>query len=238
MSEQRIWEPFLTPRDRIVLGQSRRVERHMPGPSSRPALLLIDFYRAAFGSSPVDLPEALRDWPSSCGVAAWDTLPVVKRLLAAARRANFPVVYTTGIVESGIAGQHDHRAEPDPAHPEGWHSPAEIYEILPEIGPIPGDAVIRKKSSSAMWGTPLVGHLIQHKVDTLIICGESTSGCVRATVVDADSYRFNVLLVEDATFDRVQATHAMNLFDMDRKFAHVLSSDSVIEWMATVEPGS
>ena len=95
--------------------------------------------------------------------------------------------------------------------------------------------MVRKKSSSAIWGTPLVGHLIENKIDTLIVCGESTSGCVRATVVDLDAYRFTVLLVEDATFDRVQATHAMNLFDMDRKFARVLSSEKALEWMAGVD---
>jgi nicotinamidase-related amidase len=75
-------------------------------------------------------------------------------------------------------------------------------------------------------------------VDSLIICGESTSGCVRATVVDGRSYRFKVTVVEEAVFDRHQATHAINLFDMHEKYADVLGIDEVVAHLNTLRPAS
>jgi maleamate amidohydrolase len=97
------------------------------------------------------------------------------------------------------------------------------YDIIGEVAPIPGEVVLRKTTPSGFNGTPLLHHLNSLGVDTIIVAGESTSGCVRASVVDACSYRFRVIVVEDCVFDRHQATHAINLFDMHTKYADVLS---------------
>jgi nicotinamidase-related amidase len=86
-----------------------------------------------------------------------------------------------------------------------------------------GEVVLRKTTPSAFNGTPLVHHLVSLHIDTLIVAGESTSGCVRASVVDGCSYRFRMIVAEDCVFDRHQATHAINLFDMHTKYADVLS---------------
>jgi maleamate amidohydrolase len=99
------------------------------------------------------------------------------------------------------------------------------------VAPLPGETVIRKISSSAFWGTPLIGHLVSLGVDSLIVCGESTSGCVRATVNDAKQNCFNVVIVEDCVFDRHEATHAMNLFDMHRKIGDVLPASEVTAFL-------
>ena len=105
------------------------------------------------------------------------------------------------------------------------------YEIIPEVGPLPGETVIRKASPSAFWGTPLAGHLTFNEVDTVIMCGESTSGCVRASVVDSTTNRFRTIVVEECVFDRHEAAHAMNLFDMHQKYADVLPLAEVTRWL-------
>ena len=89
---------------------------------------------------------------------------------------------------------------------------------------------MRKSSPSAFWGTPLAGHLNYLGVDTLITCGESTSGCVRASVVDGCTYRYRMIVVEEGVFDRHEATHAINLFDMHQKYADVVSLAEVLEY--------
>ena len=105
------------------------------------------------------------------------------------------------------------------------------YDIIDELTPLPGEAVLRKSSPSAFWGTPLVGHLNFLGVDTLITCGESTSGCVRASVVDGSTYRYRMTVVEECVFDRHEATHAINLFDMNQKYADVLPLADVLEYL-------
>ena len=102
------------------------------------------------------------------------------------------------------------------------------YDIVDEVAPLPGEMVFRKAAPSGFFGTPLAPHLNYLRADTVLIAGESTSGCVRATVVDGHSYRFRMAVVEECVFDRHQATHALNLFDMDQKYADVLSIEEVL----------
>ena len=92
--------------------------------------------------------------------------------------------------------------------------------------------MLYKTAPSAFWGTPLTGHLTRLGIDTLITCGESTSGCVRASVVDGCTNRYRMIVVEECVFDRHQATHAINLFDMHQKYADVMSLADVLEWLA------
>src|SRR5205823_4644308 len=114
------------------------------------------------------------------------------------------------------------------------------YDIVPQVAPIEGEVVLRKSAPSAFNGTPLLAHLTYLGVDTLIVGGESTSGCVRASVVDGCSYRYKMIVVEECVFDRHQAPHAMNLFDMHQKYADVLSLAAVEAHLrrATVRNGS
>ena len=88
--------------------------------------------------------------------------------------------------------------------------------------------MIYKQRASAFYGTPITAHLTQLGVRTLIICGESTSGCVRASAVDAYSNGFHVVLVEECCFDRSLLSHKINLFDMHHKYADVLHIDEVV----------
>ncbi len=225
----RVWDAFLTPQDRLVdAGRSRG----RFGFGERPALLLVDLYRAVFGDAPVALPEAMREWPSSCGLAAWEAIPHIQRLLAAARGAKIPVFYSTDM------NMHDTPLAPwsrsrlrgvaAPDSPEMAARRSRMNDIIDEVAPLPGELVIAKAAPSVFSGTPLLGQLVARRIDTLVVCGESTSGCVRATVVDGCTQRFNMIVAEECTFDRTQASHAVNLFDMNQKYADVVPLDEII----------
>jgi nicotinamidase-related amidase len=237
----RVWEPFLTEQDRAHLARTpdRRV-----GFGSRPALLLIDLYRWVFGDRPQPLVDAIETWPGSCGLAAWDALPAIQRLLALAREQGLPVVHMTGLDGAGMPGwsEASHGGVGRGGVASSTEVPAERrrhrYDIIDEVAPVQGEVVLRKTTPSAFNGTPLVHHLVSLGVDTLIVAGESTSGCVRASVVDGCSYRFRVIVVEDCVFDRHQATHAINLFDMHTKYADVLSLAEVKAHLRAAAPAN
>src|SRR5712672_2952446 len=91
-----------------------------------------------------------------------------------------------------------------------------------------GIPVIYKERASGFFGTPLVAHLRKLGVESLIVCGESTSGCVRASTVDAYSYAFHNVVVEECTFDRSLLSHKVNLFDLHHKYADVMHLDEVV----------
>ena len=108
-----------------------------------------------------------------------------------------------------------------PALPE--HLQAMANEIVAEVAPQPGDLVLEKNGPSAFHRTPLQDYLVALGVDTILVVGESTSGCVRATVVDGTSLRYKVGVVEECVFDRTEACHAINLLDMHLKYADVIN---------------
>jgi maleamate amidohydrolase len=103
-----------------------------------------------------------------------------------------------------------------------------MSDIIDEVAPLPGELVIAKAAPSVFSGTPLLGQLIARQIDTIVVCGESTSGCVRATVVDGCTHRFNMIVAEEGCFDRTQASHAVNLFDMNQKYADVLPLEEIV----------
>ncbi len=100
------------------------------------------------------------------------------------------------------------------------------------MAPLDGELVIRKAAPSAFWGTPLAGLLTGLGIDTLVVAGETTSGCVRATVVDAKSHRYRVVIPEPCVFDRSEASHALSLFDLDQKYADVVSLEKALSYVA------
>lgn len=224
---QRVWDAFLTPQDKASLGDRPHFNY---GFGERPALILIDLYRWVFGDRPQPLLDAVKEWPGSCGLAAWEAIPHIQRLLGAARQAQIPIVHITGLDQCGVQGWSEQgrlgrKASSDPAFEEKTRR---RFQIVDEVAPQPGEAVLRKTSPSAFWGTPLIAHLNANRVDTLLVCGESTSGCVRATVVDGRTNRFRVVVAEECVFDRHQACHAINLFDMHQKYADVLPVAEIV----------
>jgi maleamate amidohydrolase len=108
------------------------------------------------------------------------------------------------------------------------------YEIVDEVAPLAGEVVLHKTAPSAFFHTSLVPYLISLAIDTIVVAGESTSGCVRATVVDGKSYRYRMLVPEECVFDRDEAPHAINLFDLDQKYADVIPLEEVLNYLRGV----
>jgi nicotinamidase-related amidase len=188
-----------------------------------PALLAIDLYELAYQGGARPVAEVAKTYPSSCGEYAWAAIAPTQRLFSAARAAGLPVFYST----------RDARSQSQPravraTKRRGVPNDPEVYAIKTEFKPQPGDVVVTKLRASAFFGTPLVAHLIQLGVRTVVVCGESTSGCVRATAVEAYSHGFHVVLVEECCFDRSLISHKINLFDMHHKYADVLHVDEVV----------
>lgn len=235
----RVWDRYLSDADKEHLQSSRRKR---VGVGKKPALLLIDLYRAVFGDRPEPLMEAVKTWPSSCGKSAWIALPHIQRLLGAAREAGVPVVHITMLANAGMLSWSEaaHRdalgSAAAPSDAAALDRKRRGADIIDEVSPIPGEVVLRKTAPSAFWGTPLAGHLTYLGIDTLIVAGESTSGCVRASVVEAVAYRYRVQVVEECVFDRHEAPHAMNLFDMHQKYADVISLDEALGYLAAQMP--
>jgi maleamate amidohydrolase len=98
-----------------------------------------------------------------------------------------------------------------------------LSQIVPELTPAPGEAVIRKKHASAFFGTDLAAWLAFRRIDTLLIAGCTTSGCVRASVIDASAHNLRPVMVTDCVGDRALGPHEANLFDMSQKYADVMS---------------
>jgi len=226
----RVWDRFLTEQDQAHLAMSTHRDI---GFGERPALLLIDLYRWVFGDKPEPLLETIKTWPGSCGLAAWQAIPPIQTLLQVARDTGIPIVHMTGLDHAGVEGWSTRRgsAPPTAMSPDAHDRLQRRYDIIDEVAPLAGEAVLRKSSPSAFWGTPLVGHLNYLNVDTLITCGESTSGCVRASVVDGCTNRYRMIVVEECVFDRHEAAHAINLFDMHQKYADVVSLAEALEYL-------
>lgn len=191
-----------------------------PGP--RPALLLIDMVRAYF------------DEGGSFELPSRASLDSASRLLSAARGAGVPVVHTCvrympggadgGVFFAKVAGLAAFAGE-------GPVGPDEPGAFRSEVEPRPGEVVIAKQMPSAFFGTSLAGTLTAMGVDTVVIAGVSTSGCVRASATDAMSHGFVPLVVADACGDRSPAVHDANLTDLGAKYAEVIDETAALAYL-------
>lgn len=221
------WRDVVGARDREIYeaaGYGRRVT-----PGTRPVLLVVDVTWGFVGRERLPVLESIATYPNSSGEAGWDAMAVIERLLPPVRALGRPVVYSAGFAQLGVRGVGLWASK----HPRASHSPADANDIPPRIAPREGaDVLLPKTKPSLFHGTPLLELLVAAGADTLIVTGGTTSGCIRATVVDAFSYNYPVIVVEDGVFDRGELSHAVNLFDMDQKYANVMSSDDVLAYLA------
>ncbi|MDE0214050.1 MAG: isochorismatase family protein, partial [Deltaproteobacteria bacterium] len=180
-------------------------------------LLAIDLYNLAYRGGPQPVHEVVKEYKSSCGINAFEAIEPTKELFALARAQGLPIFYTTTETRKEVqpAAVHATNRQITGIDPDD-------FEIYKDFAPQPEDIIIYKERASGFYGTPLIAHLTRLGISSLIVCGESTSGCVRASVVDAYSNGYHVSIVEECVFDRSIISHKVNLFDLHHKYADVM----------------
>lgn len=187
------------------------------GFGNKTALLAIDFTKAYITpGEPLYAPGAV------------DAVRHGEEVLAEARKVGLPLVHTNIRYNSEQfldGGMWVKKAPVMKSMVEGEPS----AEFCDEVRPLPGELVISKQYASAFFGTSLASTLYAQGVDTIVLIGCSTSGCIRATAVDGVQYGFRVMVVREAVGDRHSAPHEANLFDIDSKYGDVISKYHFIQ---------
>lgn len=225
----RIWDDVLTEQDRIVY--ERAGWGKPAGYGRRPALLIVDVIYNFVGDKPEPILESIKKWRYSCGEVGWEGVYAVRRLIAKAREKRIPLFYTTwerraDRLDNGAWNRKNFRVD-DPIDVQGHPG----NKIVAEVAPHPEDISFVKKKPSAFFGTPLTSYLIDMKVDTIILAGTTTSGCIRATAVDGFSYNYYVVVPEECAWDRGEVSHKINLFDIQEKYGDVRKLDDVMSYL-------
>ncbi|MBO6636624.1 MAG: isochorismatase family protein [Roseitalea sp.] len=190
---------------------------------ARPALLLIDFASAYFEP----------DSPLYGGEGCRRALESAARLLAKARTLSIPVIFTEVKYQAGGKdGGVFYRKAPPLACFQAGNA---LQVTMPEVAPHPDEIVVTKQYPSAFFSTSLASTLTHLGVDTVLLTGVTTSGCVRASCVDAMSHGFITLVVEDAVGDRDDRPHRANLYDMSAKYADLVSEAEAIDYLTRTQ---
>jgi maleamate amidohydrolase len=189
--------------------------------------------RLGFGKTPalvlVDVIMAYLDPASPLYAGVENELAVNERLVAAARKAEIPIIFTrVEYMPGGRDGGHFFRKVPALSCFERGNP---LGAFPPGLQPRPDEVVVTKQYASAFFGTSLRATLTAMRVDTVILTGYSTSGCVRASALDALQNGFIPIVVADACGDRDARVQEANLFDLAAKYADVVRSDEVIRWL-------
>lgn len=230
------WDTFLTERDREVFAGTGHGRES--GFGRRPVVMVVDVNYFFCGDRREPILESIKRWRNGCGDVGWAAADRIAELLVVAHAQGIPVIYSTGLERRpdgwgrGRWGDKNTRADP-----LAVEAAAYANTILPVVAPLPQDIVVRKAKPSVFFGTLLQSYLVDLAADTIIVTGGVTSGCVRQTVVDGFSLNYRMAVVEACVFDRGEASHALNLFDMQAKYADVVSLPTATAYLASVEPG-
>jgi maleamate amidohydrolase len=185
---------------------------------ARPALVVVDFSR---GFTEASFPTGA-DLSAEVGSTA--------RLAEAVRAKGRPVIFTVITFHPSLRDAGAWPTKFPGARALVEDTPA--VEIDPRLPVGEEDIVIVKKGASAFFGTNLAAVLAAQEVDTVIVCGATTSGCVRASVVDSMQFGFQTLVVRDCVGDRAAGPHEANLFDMQAKYADVIDLEEALRYVA------
>lgn len=212
-----IWDELLTEQDLAVIQEAGYDKKGAASWDSRklginPAVLVIDMQNHLVGEDEPIL-KAIGKERTAMGEIAWRAMDYISPFVAACRKAKLPIIYTRVI-------------------PYGRQADAPELQIISVMQPDDEDLVLDKNYSSAFYGTGLLTHLNQQRIDTVIVVGNSTSGCVRATVVDARQMGFRVMVPLECTFDRISASHKISLLDMWMKYATVVPVETAYEYIS------
>lgn len=217
---EHVWDDLLTERDRQVISKAGYDESGASSWDSRglgtdPLVLVIDMQRLVVGEDEPIL-DAIEEYRTAMGAVAWDAIGEIEPFLDFARERGLPVAYTRVIPSSYDNPDHEDLA------------------IVEPIAPEPGETVIDKSYASAFYGTDLLSRLVRGGHDSVIVVGNSTSGCVRATTIDAQQNGFEVILPQECLFDRIEASHKIALLDLWMKYAEVLERTEVEAYVEEV----
>jgi maleamate amidohydrolase len=196
-------------------GFGRRVER-----GAHPAVVVVDF---TYGFTDPQYPTAA---DMSAPVAA------TARLLAAFRERELPVVFTTIAYDGGQVASLTWLKKATGMR--ALRLGTRLVDVDGRLAPRPDEHVVVKTGASAFFGTDLAAYLASCRVDTLVVTGATTSGCVRATVVDAVQYGYPTLVPADCVADRAPGPHEANLFDINEKYGDVVDAEDVLGYLATL----
>ena len=205
--------------DELLANYKRAYDRKV-GFGLRPALLLIDFCEAYFDPD-CDLYAEVDE-----------ALASALRVRAEARKANIPIILTNVVYQS--AGADGGRFFEKAAPLKNFIAGSPMGAFAKGLEPAANELVISKQYPSAFFGTSLASTLTAMGCDSVLLTGLTTSGCVRASCVDAMSHGFKTAVVADACGDRHADPHEANLFDMNAKYADVVSEDAVIQFLGTL----
>jgi maleamate amidohydrolase len=235
---ERVWDKFLTERDKAVFAQAGYGARG--GFGERPALIVVDVSWAFCGDRPEPILDSIKRWRNSCGEDAWVAIEYIGKLVDKAHEKGVPVIYTTGFRrddnwDAGSWGWKNSRNVED-VEPVS-NSALDGNAIVSPIAPGPRDIMVYKQKPSGFFGTNLAAYLTLLGCDSIVVVGTTTSGCVRGTVIDAFSLNYRVAVAEEGCFDRSEASHAINLCDMNAKYADVVATDEVLGFFDTLKPG-
>ena len=225
-----VWDDFLSEDDKRMLANRKETK---PRPHAqfgeRPAILVIDMNQGAVGD---DIPvyEVVKEIPSATGERAWSAIRHMQDLLPKARVAGIPVFYSKHYFKESTG-----MPLADADSPFSELNP--LSAVQDEVAMEPGDMLVEKQQASAFNQTGLINMLLNKRVDNVIVTGNSTSGCVHATVVDAGAFQLKVSIVEEAVFDRFDLSHAAALFNMGWKYGDIVSIGEVFEYIASVTDG-
>lgn len=203
----------LAPEERTVYERAGYHRRF--GLGNSPALVIVDVEYNFTGVQGDSVLTSVQTYPDSCGPAAWRAMPAIAELLGGARHAGIPIVFTHGMPGDEPPGRHRRGTDI-------------VDELLPNVE----EAVLAKSAASAFHGTGLAERLQAIGIDTVLHAGCTTSGCVRASVVDAAAYGFRPAVVEECVFDRAVLPHQVSLFDMDAKYGDVISLSAATSYLA------
>lgn len=186
-----------------------------------------------YGLLIIDFVNGFADPDSFGGGNIASAIAHTRGLLAQARARQWPVAHTRVVYQDDGTDANIFALKVPTILALREQAPAS--QFVPQLQPTAGELVVRKSHPSAFFGTSLAGWLTQRGVQTLLIAGCTTSGCVRASVVDAMCHGFRPLVVTDCVGDRSPQAHEANLFDMEQKYAITLPRDAALEATATTD---
>jgi nicotinamidase-related amidase len=225
-----VWDDIINERDAWVIQNNAFGNRR--GFGKTPALIIIDA-QVNFVGERLPIEQSIAKYPSSIGEEAWDAVDKTVPLLQMAREKGMPVIFSRWITSEKDGVYDSFRRKMKPTATQGLHTRVSGVEIIDALKPLDNEIVIDKLYASCFFATPFETILRSLGVDTLIVTGFVTAGCVRATAIDGASYNYNVIIPEECVKDRITVSHKASLLDLDLKYADVMPVDEVLAKLKT-----